>query len=1050
MDADTNSDADADARAQALATNTHDFKIPPALTKARFRATRRKRRLLGSALALFIFRKLAKADKNLAAILLSAGASWVCAKSWSSDASHESTSDSPSPSSSNSTWEAALFGWIVGTGRADSNAGSVNFRGEFSRAARRAELALAGKICNNNNTDDLRRILGRLPLWVTFPDFETCRWLNRAFAKVWPRYKRLLAAEIKHHAELHVNRKLPEGIAEFRFDALDLGATPPEVSGIKSYEGGGASEIIIDLEVRWISNAASVLAVRLAGGAVTLPVECTEVSFLGLVRVALRPLRDHWCFFETVSVSLLPSPELDFALRLLGGGDVRTIPGLHEALEEMLRRRALSALTWPRAVGASISTRAKQAANVARAQRAARARAGAGGSGSAGKAGASSSSDSVPMSVHRLGGGIGPAGAGGDLLSGADDETLAHPLLRRCCSGIVLVRLLSAKGLRGHSWWLWLTGGAPDSCVSFEVQGEGAAQLRSEVRSNSANPRWGEGGKGAEPGEEFELLVGDPVTQAVRLRVMNTARTLNYVTGGQQLGIGSMSFPSEEVIGEALIPISRVTHAQADREVCAESTWGTGLNVRVPLGEGNGSCHVNLQYYPLHPFGYQPRAPSAMKSALKAPAPSRRQRRRVRIAPSPVETSSYAAAEAEAPAPAPLPASSGKKKMMSVREVADAAMLATPAPTLKGIVTPTAAPVSSAPSPASPPKEEGNSSASSVARAAPQPPTPIPQTPTVSCRGCLAIHRPAGVLTVLVHAARHLPARHEWASAGDPFVELTVGKQRRRGSTRRRTHHPTWGELFDVVIHERPDELDGEITLEVWSQDALLPDCVLGTASIPLADVRQGEASGRHWWPLQLETSSSSSSSRNAPVESNAQDGEDDAAIGSSSGAAAIDITLLWRVAVAPPMPPSTALASSNNDALAVVMERATRVLELARTRLTPSQSTADGTMVGAPPPSPRSAAALAAANASLAVAEAEVSKSAGGGGGGGGLGGMVMGGLGAAGRGVGVAAGVLTIPFRRRRGRGQSESSPSSSQPPSPQVSQHVENQSSNGDVVA
>ena len=112
---------------------------------------------------------------------------------------------------------------------------------------------------------------------------------------------------------------------------------------------------------------------------------------MGLVRVALRPLRDHWCFFETVSVSLLPSPELDFALRLLGGGDVRTIPGLHEALEEMLRRRALSALTWPRAVGASISTRAKQAANVARAQRAARARAGAGGSGSAGKAGASSS-----------------------------------------------------------------------------------------------------------------------------------------------------------------------------------------------------------------------------------------------------------------------------------------------------------------------------------------------------------------------------------------------------------------------------------------------------------------------------------------------------------------------------------------------------------------------------------------------------------------------------------------------------------------------------------
>ena len=101
----------------------------------------------------------------------------------------------------------------------------------------------------------------------------------------------------------------------------------------------------------------------------------------------------------------------------------------------------------------------------------------------------------------------------------------------------MLVRLLSAKGLRGHSWWLWLTGSAPDSCVSFEVQGEGAAPLRSEVRSNSANPRWGDG-KGAEAGERFELLVGDPVTQAVRLRVLNTARTLNYLTGGQLSGGG--------------------------------------------------------------------------------------------------------------------------------------------------------------------------------------------------------------------------------------------------------------------------------------------------------------------------------------------------------------------------------------------------------------------------------------------------------------------------------------------------------------------------------
>lgn len=954
--------------------------------RARRRA-RRRGRAAGVLAALWALRRAARGGGGGVAVGAAAAMGWVLAKAWSArDGSDE-------------TWEAALFGWLVGVGGrgVDDAPAKDNL---LSRAARRAELALAGRICSGR-TDDLRNLLGRLPLWVTFPDFETCRWANRAFVKIWPRYKRLLAAEIKHHAELHVNRKLPEGIAEFRFDALDLGSAPPEVSAIKSYEGGGASEIIIDLEVRWLSNAAAVLAVRLAGGAVTLPVEVTEVSFLGLVRIALRPLRDNWLFFETVSVSLLPSPELDFALRLLGGGDVRAIPGFHEALEEMLRRRALSALTWPRAVGASLSARARNAAAAARAAQ-------------RGRAGSISGGTPSITTPHRMGGGIGGIGAGAGLLSGTEDEALAHPLLRRCCSGIVLVRLLSAKGLRGHSWWLWLTGSAPDSCVSFEVQGEGAAPLRSEVRSNSANPRWGDG-KGAEAGERFELLVGDPVTQAVRLRVLNTARTLNYLTGGQLSGGGGstsaasaagLAFPSEEVIGEALVPISRVTLAQADRQGFAEQAWGTGLDAVVPLGEGNGSLHVCLQYFPLHPFGYQPRTPappSIAKSALKAPAPARRQRRRVRIATEDTAelNEGPTAAGTPAPAPAPAPAVAG---VASTPADGVPSALMTPAATLKGVSTPAPAQpggdevAEAAPGAAGPlsPALAASGAAAAASAAAAAPP-PVEFT-------SLAIHPPAGVLTVLVHAARHLPSRHEWASAGDPYVELTVGRQRRRGATRRRTHHPTWGEVFELVIHERPDELHGELTLEVWSKDALLPDCVLGTAAIPLADVRRGAASGRRWWPLDLESTTARG------VEESAE-GTDEAQMG---GAAAIDVTLLWRLAVAPPMPPPpTATALPREDTtIAAVVGRVARSLEMARSKLTPSQQQLEKEKIEKEGEAKAKAGSDAAADGRIEAGGEGGGARDGGGGALGHVVGFAAGGIGAAGRGV---AGLVSMPFRRR-----------------------------------
>ena len=61
------------------------------------------------------------------------------------------------------------------------------------------------------------------------------------------------------------------------------------------------------------------------------------------------------------------------------------------------------------------------------------------------------------------------------------------------------------------------------------------------------------------------------------------------------------------------------------------------------------------------------------------------------------------------------------------------------------------------------------------------------------------------------------------AQVGDPFVELTISRQRRRGSARRRTHHPRWEELFEFVVHDVPDECDGEVRADAPKHESPPP-----------------------------------------------------------------------------------------------------------------------------------------------------------------------------------------------------------------------------------
>eukprot|EP00854_Cymbomonas_tetramitiformis_P003026 gene3026-3846_t len=104
---------------------------------------------------------------------------------------------------------------------------------------------------------------------------------------------------------------------------------------------------------------------------VTVPVEMSGLRFTGLIRLCFMPLLPMMPGYHPVEALLFPKFQIvigglagfgaltvavasepfivDFTLKVLGG-DVACLPGLHEALEEIVTRAITKSLVWPNRV----------------------------------------------------------------------------------------------------------------------------------------------------------------------------------------------------------------------------------------------------------------------------------------------------------------------------------------------------------------------------------------------------------------------------------------------------------------------------------------------------------------------------------------------------------------------------------------------------------------------------------------------------------------------------------------------------------------------------
>ncbi|XP_057959607.1 synaptotagmin-5-like [Malania oleifera] len=219
-------------------------------------------------------------------------------------------------------------------------------RFESSRSRRRSELATTVAAFARMTVQDSRKLLpGEFyPHWLVFTQRQKLTWLNLQLDKIWPYIDEAASELIRTSVEPVLEQYKPSILSSLKFSKLTLGNVAPQFTGVCVLEGG-VGEITMELEVQWDGNPNIVLDIKTKFG-VTLPIQVKNIGFTGVFRLIFKPLVDVFPCFGAVAYSLREKKKLDFTLKVIGG-DISSIPGISDAIEETIRDAIEDSITWP-------------------------------------------------------------------------------------------------------------------------------------------------------------------------------------------------------------------------------------------------------------------------------------------------------------------------------------------------------------------------------------------------------------------------------------------------------------------------------------------------------------------------------------------------------------------------------------------------------------------------------------------------------------------------------------------------------------------------------
>ncbi|KAK4391558.1 Synaptotagmin-5 [Sesamum angolense] len=205
----------------------------------------------------------------------------------------------------------------------------VFVRSENARSKQRSDLATTIAALARMTVEDSRKLLTPeyYPSWVVFSQRQKLTWLNLQLEKIWPYVDEAASELIKANVEPILEQYRPVILASLGFSKFTLGTVAPQFTGVSIIEDGSEG-ITMELEMQWTGTLVK------------------NIGFTGVFRLIFRPLVDEFPCFGAVCFSLRQKKKLDFTLKVIGG-DISTIPGLSDAIENTIRDAVEDSITWP-------------------------------------------------------------------------------------------------------------------------------------------------------------------------------------------------------------------------------------------------------------------------------------------------------------------------------------------------------------------------------------------------------------------------------------------------------------------------------------------------------------------------------------------------------------------------------------------------------------------------------------------------------------------------------------------------------------------------------
>ncbi|KAE8056343.1 hypothetical protein FH972_013124 [Carpinus fangiana] len=151
---------------------------------------------------------------------------------------------------------------------------------------------------------------------------------------------------IRNNLEPVIEQYRPAILASLKFSKFTLGTVAPQFTGVSIIESeSDAQGVTMELEMQWDGNQNIKLDIKTRVG-VSLPVQVKDIGFTGVFRLIFKPLVDEFPCFGAVSYSLREKKKMDFTLKIVGG-EISTLPGISDAIEETIRDAIEDSITWP-------------------------------------------------------------------------------------------------------------------------------------------------------------------------------------------------------------------------------------------------------------------------------------------------------------------------------------------------------------------------------------------------------------------------------------------------------------------------------------------------------------------------------------------------------------------------------------------------------------------------------------------------------------------------------------------------------------------------------